>query len=96
MFFMASALWVCSGPVISPLLGGLLGGDGTPSNYGYGSPVHALAFCVVFLALYVLAVVSRHFPDSRTVSLSLNLNLSLSRVLCCLRFLFGFACFLFL
>lgn len=82
MFFMASALWISSQPVIYPLLAGLLEGGGTPSNYGtpssYGSPVHALAFCGVFLAVYVLAVVSTHFPESRTVSLTSSLSLSLT------------------
>lgn len=73
MFFMASALWVCSRPVVAPLLGELLGGTrrrGGRSGGGGGgdSPVYALAFCGVLLALYALAVVSRHFPDSRAVS----------------------------
>lgn len=76
MFFMASALWVSSRTVIYPLLEGLLGGRGTPSNYGtpssYGSSIYAAAFCGVFLAVYVLAVVSTHFPESRMVSRNMS------------------------
>eukprot|EP00752_Nemacystus_decipiens_P003365 g3112.t1 len=70
VFFMASALWVSSQTVIYPLVGGLLGARGVSSSYGtpsgHGSTIPALAFCGVFLALYVLAVVSTHFPGSRT------------------------------
>lgn len=72
MFFMASALYVCSRPVISPLLRELLSGGGhvaSTSASSVDSPAHSLAFCGVILALYALAVVSRHFPDSRAVSL---------------------------
>lgn len=74
MFFMAISLLVCSRPVIAPLLGALLGGGGgggSESGHGSGTvkglPVHVGAFCGVFLGLYLLGVVSRHFPDSRTV-----------------------------
>eukprot|EP00903_Cladosiphon_okamuranus_P018928 g17409.t1 len=70
VFFMASALWMSSRTVIYPLLEALLGGGGAPSIYGtpsgYGPRVHALGFCGVVLAVYVLAMVSTHFPDSRT------------------------------
>lgn len=73
MFFMAVSLLVCSRPVIAPLLEALLRGGGNFSGSGHGSgtvtglPVHVVAFCGVVLGLYLLAVVSRHFPDSRTV-----------------------------
>ena len=71
--FMAISLFVCSRPVIAPLLVAVLtGGRSTPGNgHGGGTvagvPMHAVAFCGVVLGLYLLAVVSRHFPDSRTV-----------------------------
>lgn len=71
MFFMASALYICSRPVISPLLRKLLSGGShvaSASASSVDSPAHSLAFCGVVLALYALAVVSRHFPDSRVVS----------------------------
>lgn len=68
VFFMASALWVCSRPIIYPLLETLLGGGRNAPKYG--SPIHAVAFCGLGLAVYVLAMVSTHFPESRTVSLS--------------------------
>ncbi|CBN74622.1 expressed unknown protein [Ectocarpus siliculosus] len=65
---MASALYICSRPVISPLLRELLSGGrhvASASASLVDSPAHSLAFCGVVLALYALAVVSRHFPDSR-------------------------------
>ncbi|CAN0553658.1 unnamed protein product, partial [Ectocarpus sp. 12 AP-2014] len=65
---MASALYICSRPVISPLLRELLSGGShvaSASASSVDSPAHSLAFCGVVLALYALAVVSRHFPDSR-------------------------------
>lgn len=69
---MANALWVCSRPVIRPLLMVLLGGGGGVGQRRNGSAVetsgHVLAFCGVILALYSLAMVSRHFPESQTVS----------------------------
>lgn len=69
VFFMASALWVCSGPVISPLLGVLLGKSSGFAVGGSGTgSAHVMAFCGVILGIYVLTMVSKHFPDSRTVS----------------------------
>ncbi|CAN0545448.1 unnamed protein product [Ectocarpus sp. 12 AP-2014] len=68
VFFMASALYICSRPVISPLLRELLSGGSHVASASASSvdfPAHSLAFCGVVLALYALAVVSRHFPDSR-------------------------------
>lgn len=74
MFFMANALWVCSRPVITPFLRAVLGA-GARGGMEWGgqqstrvSTVHVAAFCGVILALYVVVMVSRHFPDSRTVS----------------------------
>ncbi|CAM9422492.1 unnamed protein product, partial [Laminaria digitata] len=74
VFFMAISLMVCSGPVIAPLLEAVFGGGRGISGTGHGGgggtvagvPVHAVAFCGVVLGLYLLAVVSRHFPNSRT------------------------------
>lgn len=71
VFFMAISLLVCSGPVIAPLLEAVFrggrGGIGHGGGTVVGVPVHAAAFCGVVLGLYLLAVVSRHFPNSQTV-----------------------------